>query len=144
MVTATRTIRSTPDEVWDVLADGWLYPLWMVGATAMDEVDGSWPAEGAELHHLTGSWPLAIEQTTTVMESEPGQRLVLASRTRHLGESQIAVTLRPVGSGCEARLERELLSGVRKVVPEPLKRPLLEAWARDSLLRLSFVAERRR
>lgn len=30
MSTTARTIEATPDQVWDVLADGWLYPLWVV------------------------------------------------------------------------------------------------------------------
>ena len=33
MTRTTRTIEATPDQVWAVLADGWLYPLWVVGAT---------------------------------------------------------------------------------------------------------------
>jgi len=32
MATNTRRIKATPEQVWDVLADGWLYPLWVVGA----------------------------------------------------------------------------------------------------------------
>ena len=48
MVTNTRTVNTTPDQVWDVLADGWLYPLWVVGATRMRDVDQDWPAVGLE------------------------------------------------------------------------------------------------
>jgi uncharacterized protein YndB with AHSA1/START domain len=144
MVTRTRTVRATPERIWDVLADGWLYGLWMVGASAVEEVDPAWPAVGAELHHLTGSWPMAIEQTTRVLESEPARRLVLGTRTRYVGESRVTLTLRPVGSGSEVRLDRELVSGVRTVVPGVLTQPLVEGWAGDTLLRLSLVAEHRR
>ena len=28
-----------PSAVWAVLADGWLYPVWVVGAARMREVD---------------------------------------------------------------------------------------------------------
>ena len=43
----TRVVAATPDQVWRVLADGWLYPLWVVGATRMRDVDEHWPAVGA-------------------------------------------------------------------------------------------------
>ncbi len=72
MATNTREIRTVPDKVWDVLADGWLYPLWVVGATRMRDVDASWPAVGAQLHHSAGVWPLVLDDTTEVLEAEPG------------------------------------------------------------------------
>ena len=54
----TRVMNATPDQVWEVLSDGWLYPLWVVGASRMREVDDAWPALGARLHHSVGTWPL--------------------------------------------------------------------------------------
>jgi len=144
MVTRIRHIEATPDRVWDVLADGWLYPLWVVGATAMQDVDDTWPDAGARLDHLSGSWPLALKQRTTVLECDPGRRLVLEASSRHLGASRIATSLTPSRDGVDVRLERHLVRGIRKIVPEPVKRPLLNAWADDCLLRLSFLAERRR
>lgn len=32
MSVTTRTVGATPEEVWDVLCDGWLYPLWVLEA----------------------------------------------------------------------------------------------------------------
>ena len=40
-------IDADPAQVYAVLADGWLYPLWVVGATHMRQVDAHWPAVGA-------------------------------------------------------------------------------------------------
>ena len=51
MTTNNRLVDATPAEVWDVLADGWLYPVWVVGASRMREVTKDWPAVGAKLHH---------------------------------------------------------------------------------------------
>ena len=45
----SRTIRATPEKVWEVLSDGWLYPVWVVGATRMRDVDASWPQVGAKI-----------------------------------------------------------------------------------------------
>ena len=72
MATNTRTIHATPEAVWDVLADGWLYPLWVVGASRMREVDDHWPAVGARLHHSVGSWPLLLDDETEVVAVVPG------------------------------------------------------------------------
>ena len=33
--TVSRVVQATPEQVWDVLADGWVYPVWVVGATRM-------------------------------------------------------------------------------------------------------------
>ena len=46
MSTRSRTIKATPERVWSVLADGWLYPLFVVGASRMRDVDEGWPAVG--------------------------------------------------------------------------------------------------
>jgi hypothetical protein len=50
-----RTVHASPAEIWDVLADGWLYPVWVVGASRMREVEDGWPAEGSRLHHSLGA-----------------------------------------------------------------------------------------
>src|ERR1043165_7866722 len=63
MSTNKRLVDATPDQVWSVLADGWLYPLWVVGASRMREVDDEWPEPGARLHHSVGTWPLLIDDT---------------------------------------------------------------------------------
>ena len=55
MSTTTRSVSATPEQVWEVLADGWLYPLFVVGASRMRDVDDSWPAVGAKLHHSVGT-----------------------------------------------------------------------------------------
>ena len=38
MSTRSRSIKATPAQVWSVLADGWLYPLFVVGASRMRDV----------------------------------------------------------------------------------------------------------
>ncbi len=44
MSTNSRVVEATPEQVWSILADGWLYPLWVVGASRMRQVDDHWPA----------------------------------------------------------------------------------------------------
>ena len=95
MSTRSRPIAATPEQVWAVLADGWLYPLFVVGASRMRDVDDDWPAVGARLHHSVGTWPLLIDDTTEVLEVEPGRRLVLLARGWPAGEANVEFTLEP-------------------------------------------------
>jgi hypothetical protein len=44
MAEVSRVVGTPPRKVWAVLADEWSYPLWVVGATHMRNVDLEWPA----------------------------------------------------------------------------------------------------
>ena len=89
----TTTIDAPPDDVWAVLADGWLYPLWVVGATRMRDVDASWPEPDTRLHHSVGAWPLVIDDETRVLECDPGRRLLLRARGWPMGQADVEVSL---------------------------------------------------
>src|SRR3712207_8748867 len=82
-----RTMQASPDAVWRVLSDGWLYPLWVVGATRMRDVDADWPAPGSRIHHSAGVWPLIVNDETTVEAVEPQRRMRLRSE-EHTSELQ--------------------------------------------------------
>ena len=61
-----RVLQAEPDAVWEILSDGWLYPLWVVGASRIRAVEGSWPMPGSRIHHSVGTWPLLISDETVV------------------------------------------------------------------------------
>jgi uncharacterized protein YndB with AHSA1/START domain len=143
MSTTTRTLHASPDEVWDVLADGWLYPLWVVGASRMREVDDDWPAAGSRLHHSLGAWPVLINDETQVQESRPGHRLVLRGRGWPAGEVDVVITLRAVGAETEVVIEEDAAAGPGRLVPKPVRDPLLGWRNVETLRRLAYVAERR-
>ncbi|MEI5674501.1 MULTISPECIES: SRPBCC family protein [unclassified Nocardioides] len=139
----TRLIHATPDEVWSVLADGWLYPLWVVGASRMREVDDHWPEVGAQLHHSVGSWPLLIDDTTEVLEAVPGSLLRVRARAWPGGEAEVLVRLEASGSETEVVIEEDAVTGPGRLVPKPLRDVPL-AWRNvETLRRLAYVAERR-
>src|SRR3954453_17132443 len=98
MATNTRRMKATPQQVWDVLADGWLYPLWVVGASRMREVDADWPQVGAKLHHSVGTWPLLIDDNTEVVAMVPGLSLTLHARARPTGVAEVVLRLEPQGT----------------------------------------------
>jgi uncharacterized protein YndB with AHSA1/START domain len=143
MSTTRRLVRATPEQVWDVLADGWLYPLWVVGATRMREVDDDWPAVGSRLHHSVGVWPLVVDDDTEVLEAVPGKRLVLNARAWPTGAAGVIIRLDAVGTETEVTIDEDAVAGPARLVPKPL-RDLPITWRNvEALRRLAYVAERR-
>jgi uncharacterized protein YndB with AHSA1/START domain len=136
-----REIAATPNQVWSVLADGWLYPSWVVGATRMRDVDRHWPAPGARLHHSVGAWPLMIDDETQVEESVPESLLRLRARAWPAGAARVALRLTPNGSGTLVEIEEDAVSRPGRLVPAPL-RHLSLAWRNtETLRRLARIAE---
>ena len=118
----SREMAATPEQVWAVLADGWLYASWVVGASRIREVEGAWPAVGSKIHHSVGSWPLLLDDDSEVVESTPARRLVLQARGRPLGEARITLELEPAPVGSVVRMLEDATSGPGTLMPKPLRR----------------------
>ena len=144
MAENTRLVHATPEQVWEVLCDGWLYPVWVVGASRMREVDDDWPAVGSKLHHSVGLWPALINDNTEVTEAVPGRSLTLRARGWPIGEARVVIRLLPVGAETEVRIEEEPVSGPGALVPPPVRGLSLKWRNTETLRRLAYIAERRR
>lgn len=136
-------LATPPSAVWDVLADGWLYPLWVVGASRIREVDGHWPEVGARLHHSVGTWPLLIDDLTEVTEVVPGVSLTLHAKARPTGVVLVTIRLEPVGADTRVVIEEDALSGPARLVPKILRDLALRWRNTETLRRLAYLAERR-
>ena len=143
MSTNRRVMAATPEQVWEVLADGWLYPLWVVGASRMREVDSTWPEVGSQLHHSVGTWPLLIDDITEVVECHPGAHLVLHAHAWPGGRAEVTLQLRAQGVETEVVIEEQATAGPAALLPSALQDPLLSWRNVESLRRLAFLAERR-
>jgi uncharacterized protein YndB with AHSA1/START domain len=143
MATNTRLVHATPEQVWNVLADGWLYPLWVVGASRMREVDDDWPAVGARLYHSVGSWPLLIDDDTEVVEAVPGHLLGLHAKAWPTGTAAVTIRLNAVGTETEVTIEEDAAVGPARLVPKPARDLPLRRRNSETLRRLAYVAERR-
>src|SRR4051812_17800504 len=106
-----RTIHASADAVWDVLSDGWLYPLWVVGATRMRDVDAAWPEPGARLHHSAGVWPVIVNDETAVVAAEPARRLELRAKGWPLGEADVVIELEPLGDDTHVTIHEDAATG---------------------------------
>ncbi|GAA4692915.1 SRPBCC family protein [Nocardioides nanhaiensis] len=138
-----RTLDATPEQVWQVLSDGWLYPLFVVGASRMREVDDAWPAAGASLHHSVGAWPALLDDTTSVVRCDPPSLLELRARAWPAGEAAVTFHLEAVAEGTRVRVTEDAVSGPGRLVPSPVRRVQL-AWRNtETLRRLAYVVEGR-
>lgn len=143
MTTVERHLDASPDQVFDVLADGWLLPVWVVGATHIRDVDDAWPAAGTRVHHQVGAWPFMISDTTAVVECERPHRLVLQARAWPVGEARIELGIEADGRGSLVRMAEAPTHGTAFFADNPLQRRLLAARNRESLTRLGAIAEHR-
>lgn len=143
MSTNVRTIRTTPDRVWDVLADGWTYPLWVVGASRIREVDDSWPAVGARLHHSVGVWPALIDDSTSVLEVDPHRMVRLRARGWPIGEAEVLIEIAADGAHTRVSISEQAVAGPGVLVPEPFKGLTLKWRNSETLRRLAYLAENR-
>jgi hypothetical protein len=143
MSSTTRLIKAPSAAIWDVLADGWLYPLWVVGASRMREVDSTWPEPGSRLYHSVGAWPLLINDNTEVTQSRPHEYLALRGRGWPAGEVDVEIHLRPASGGTEVVIEEDAAAGPGVLIPQPV-RGLTFRWRNvETLRRLAYIAERR-
>ena len=138
-----RVVAATPDDVWNGLADGWLYPLWVVGASRMRDVDRDWPAVGSRIHHSVGVWPLLIDDHTEVLEAVPGRSITLKARAWPIGEGRVEIRLSDIGAQTEVVITEDATAGPGVLVPEPVKGLSLKWRNVEALRRLAFIAEGR-
>lgn len=143
MSTNERVVQASAEQVWAVLSDGWLYPLWVVGASRMRDVDDAWPEVGSRLHHSVGAWPALIDDYTEVLECRPLRMLRLRARAWPTGEAGVTLHLTPDGERTQIVMEEDAVSGPARLMPKPLRDPML-AWRNvESLRRLAYLCERR-
>jgi hypothetical protein len=137
-------MKCSAADVFAVLGDGWLFGLWVVGASRMREVDTAWPETGSTIHHSVGVWPFLIDDSTSVTEFEPDRKLSLRARAWPVGEAQVIMELEPItGDSCRVTMTETAVSGPAQFVPSFILDPLLDRRNVESLRRLSYLAERR-
>jgi hypothetical protein len=144
VIETSRTVGTTPDRIFAVLADGWSYAAWVVGAAHIRDVDAGWPAEGTRVHHRIGPWPLQLDDQTVVRAVEPGRFLELDAQMWPLGAARVRISLDPVSAtSTRVRMAEALTSGIGRVLPQAVQAPLLRARNAEALRRLDDIAVHR-
>ena len=141
MAITTDTATCPPEAVFAVLADGWLYPSWVVGASRIRDVEVAWPAAGAKIHHSFGVWPVLIDDSTSVLEYDPPRRMVLKARGWPLGSARVVLEVKPTAGGCRMTIDEDAIEGPGTLVPKPVRSQLIHVRNVETLRRLRFLAE---
>jgi uncharacterized protein YndB with AHSA1/START domain len=142
MAEASKLIATSPERVFEVLSDGWLYTGWVVGASHIRAVEPAWPAPDSRIHHAVGAWPIMLRDETRVEACEAPTRLVLLARGRPLGEARVELRLEPRPTGTLVRMLETPVSGPGRWLHNPVADALLHARNVESLARLAALAER--
>jgi hypothetical protein len=140
----SRDVEAPIDAVWAVLADGWSYAGWVVGASHIRDVDTGWPEQGARIHHSVGPWPLTIEDTTEVVRCEPCRLLELDARLWPAGAARITFTLQARSESLtEVRMTERVVRGPSAFMPRFVQDMLLTPRNKETLQRLDALAKGR-
>ncbi len=140
MSTVSQLFNTPAADVWRVIADGWLYSGWVVGASRIRAVDDTWPQSGSRLHHSVGAWPLVINDSTRVTAVDPGKSLELVARGWPMGEAKIVITLQDQGGQCLVTIAEDAIRGPGKKVPKIMRDPMIAVRNRETLKRLELMA----
>ncbi|MFC3501794.1 SRPBCC family protein [Micromonospora krabiensis] len=146
MAIVEKVIDAPPQQVFDVLADGWTYSDWVVGTVHVRNVDDDWPKVGSQLHHRAGPWPFSLQDASTVLLCEPPHRMVLRAGLWPAGEAIVTFTLDPVDGNPNAtrvRIGEDFAAGPLRWVRTKLNDLVLHLRNRETLARLSDIATRR-
>ena len=136
-----RVIRCEPRHVFEVLANGWVYPSWVVGASRMRDVDEGWPQPGTQIHHSVGVWPMLLNDTTSVLEWDPPRHALLkAQGLAHRGGDVGDRRARTRQDEQRADDRRHRFRPAR-FVPGPVREAATHARNSETLRRLAYLAE---
>jgi uncharacterized protein YndB with AHSA1/START domain len=136
-----RLIRTSPQRVWSVLADGERYADWVVGTAESHPVSGQWPQVGAEIGYEVRFGPVRLTNQTVVRRCEEGAALELEARAGALGTARIAIELRPWGEHCLVIVDEHPLRGLGGTLHNAGVEALLQLRHRSMLVRLAGVCE---
>ncbi|TFD53400.1 SRPBCC family protein [Cryobacterium sp. Hh11] len=136
-----RKFRCTPEQVFAVLENGWLYPTWVVGASRMRDVDAIWPAVGSRLHHSVGVWPALLDDTTSVLEWQAPRHAMLKARGWPIGEAHVSIDVQDHPNGCLVRMTEDVVAGPARLVPTTLSDLAIRYRNSETLRRLAYLAE---
>ena len=136
-----RTMNCPPENVFAVLADGWLYPGWVVGASRMRAVDTAWPTAGSSIHHSVGVWPALIDDSTSALEWEPPRHALFTARGWPIGKAHVALDVKARGGGCVVRITEDATACPGRFVPSFLRVPAISVRNVETLRRLAFLCD---
>lgn len=136
-------VRRSPEEVWDVLADGRAYVEWVAGTRSIRDVDPGWPKVDSSIHYTLGRGPLKLRDRTTVRIAEPCRELQMEAHAGRLGTARLAIELLPWGDDTVVIFDEHPLSGRGARWHNVAVEALMRFRNRHMLRRLAELVEQR-
>ncbi|MER7722083.1 SRPBCC family protein [Streptomyces flaveolus] len=143
MAVRHRLIKTTPQAVWEVLADGTRYADWVVGTSSSSPKRGQWPQVGAAIGYEVCIGPLRLHNETVVRRCEEGTALELEAIAGPLGTARIAIELRPWGEQCLVIVDEHPLRGAGGLLHNMGVEAMIQLRHRAMLARLARLCEDR-
>lgn len=143
MVTNRLDIRATPDEVFDVLADGWNYAAWVVGAKTIPHVDPGFPAAGSCFQNRVRNGFRGIDGVTEVVTANRPRTLRLRASVGRVAAADISFELEPISGGTSVTMHESPIGDRPFSVIGRRSAPLLRVRNAECLWRLKCVVEER-
>ncbi|MEU9351317.1 SRPBCC family protein [Streptomyces griseoloalbus] len=142
MAVRHRLIRTSPQTVWAVLADGTRYAEWVVGTSSSEPVRGNWPQLGSAIGYEVRFGPLSLTNETVVRRCVPGETLELEALAGPLGTARIAIETRTWGDHCLVIADEHPLRGAGGLMHNVAVEALIQVRHRAMLARLAKICER--
>lgn len=136
-----RLIRTSPDVVWHVLADGSRYADWVVGTAQSRPVRGEWPRKDAAIGYEVRLGPARLNNETVVRRCVEGSVLELEAKAGALGTARIAIELRPWGDHTLVLVDEHPLRGAAGLLHNLAVDGVIQLRHRAMLSRLADVCE---
>lgn len=140
MIGVTHETSATPAQVWSVLANGWLYSSWVVGASRIRAVDSNWPQEGSKIHHSVGVWPVLLNDETVSIQSSAGH-LELSAHGWPAGTARVKVHVEKSEQGSLLTMDEFAETAPVKWIPTNAQRLATSPRLKECLHRLALLAE---
>lgn len=141
MAVVSKEIEAPRADVFAILADGWLYASWVVGAAHIRGVDEGWPDAGCRIHHNIAPWPLRLSDATVVRAVDAPRLLELDAWAWPFGAARVRLELEELGPRrTRVRMTEHVSSGPAKIVPGVVQDMFLTPRNNEALDRLSDLA----
>lgn len=141
MAVRHRLIRTAPENVWTVLADGTKYADWVVGTSSSTPVRGDWPALDSAIEYEVRLGPMTFQNETVVRRCVEGTVLELEAHAGPLGTARIAIELRSWGKHTLVIVDEHPLQGAGGTVHNMAVEAVIQLRHRAMLARLAKVCE---
>ena len=86
---------------------------------------------------------MLLNDTTEVLELDPGHRIVLEAGGWPIGNARVEITVEAAADGSLVSMAEDVSDGPARLVPQPVRVAGIDVRNRETLRRLALLAEGR-